>query len=130
MIIIPDLGYIQVHAFTSRAQIPIEDASIAITDKSGGAIALRLTNRSGMLDTPVQIDVPALSAGQSPDTGVIPFTTVELYARAPGYEEIYIRDLQVFPGVVTNQNLELIPLSELPKNWNKSETFDTPPQNL
>ena len=40
-------GYIQVHAYTSNAQIPLQDVAIAITDPSGKAIALRLTNRSG-----------------------------------------------------------------------------------
>ena len=91
---------------------------------------MRLTNSSGQLNEPIEIQVPDLSASQSPNTGVIPFTTVNLYARLENYEEIYIKNLQIFPDTVTDQNLELIPLSELPKAWNKSETFDTPPQNL
>lgn len=124
------IGYIQVHAYTSYAQIPVEDAAIAITDKDGNALALRLTNRSGMLDDPVPLEVPDLSAGQTPDTGILPFGVVNLYARAPDYEEIVIENLQVFPNTVTNQNLELIPLSEFPESWNISETFDTSIQNL
>lgn len=124
------IGYIQVHAYTSYAQIPVEDAAIAITDKDGNALALRLTNRSGILDDPVPLEVPDLSAGQTPDTGILPFGVVNLYARAPNYEEIVIENLQVFPNTVTNQNLELIPLSEFPESWNISETFDTSIQNL
>ncbi len=91
---------------------------------------MRLTNSSGQLNEPIEIQVPDLSASQSPNTGVIPFATVNLYARVENYEEIFIKNLQIFPDTVTDQNLELIPLSELPKAWNKSETFDTPPQNL
>lgn len=124
------VGYIQVHAYTSNAQIPVEDAAIAITDQDGNAIALRLTNRSGILDAPVPLEVPDLSAGQTPDTGVIPYATVNVYARAPDFEEIIIENLQVFPDTVTNQNLELIPLSEFPETWNLAETFDTATQNL
>lgn len=118
------------HAYTSSAQIPLKDVAVAITDTDGAAIAFRLTDRSGLLDPLVEIRVPDLPAGQSPDTGIIPYTTVNLYARLEDYEEIFIRNLQVFPNTVTNQNLELIPLAEFPGNWIQSETFDTPPQNL
>lgn len=91
---------------------------------------MRLTNQSGTLDTPVQIIVPDLSAGQTPNTGIVPFATVNLYARLENYETIEIENLQVFPGTLTVQNLELIPLAELPDSWNKAEIFNTPPQNL
>ncbi len=104
--------------------------AVTVTDAEGAAIAMRLTNRSGILDEPIEIVVPDLSASQSPDTGVIPFSTVDLYARIEDYEEIHVEKLQIFPGIVTNQNLEMIPLSELPDRWNQAEIFYTPAQNL
>ena len=123
-------GQIQVNAYTSNARIPLKDAAVTITDAGGSAIAMRLTNRSGQFDEPIAIDVPDRSASLSPDTGVIPFTTVNLYARKENYEEIFIRNLQVFADTVTSQDLELIPLSEFPESYNKSESFTVPPQNL
>jgi len=123
-------GYIQVRAYTSYAQIPLQYVAITVTDAGGSAIAMRLTNRSGTLDTPIAIDVPSLSASQSPNTGVIPFTAVNLIAHLEDYEQIRIERLQVFPNTVTTQNLEMIPLSELPSQWSKEEIFDTPAQNL
>ena len=123
-------GYIQVHAYTSYAQIPLKDVAISITDSGGAPIALRLTNKSGFLDMPVEIIVPDLSAGQTPNTGIIPFAVVNLYARLNNYEAIEIENLQVFANTTTQQNLEMIPLSELPNSWNKLEIFNTPAQNL
>lgn len=123
-------GYIQVHAYTSFAQIPLQDVAITVTNTDGAAIAMRLTNRSGTLNEPIEIVVPDLSASQSPNTGVIPFTTVDLYARVENYEEIHVERLQIFPNIITNQNLEMIPLSELPERWNQAEIFYTPAQNL
>jgi len=123
-------GYIQVHAYTSYAQIPLKDVAVTVTDTSGSAIAMRLTNRNGQLDVPIEIVTPDRSASQTPNTGTVPFAVVNLYARIENYEEIDIERLQVFPNAVTVQNLEFIPLSELPKNWNKAEIFDTPAQNL
>ena len=124
------IGYIQVYAYASNARIPLKDVAIAITTTGGDAIAMRLTNRNGKLDTPIEISVPNLSAGQSPDTGIIPFTSVNLYARLANYEQIEIENLQVFPDVVTDQDLQLIPLSEFPDQWSKTEIFNTPQQNL
>lgn len=118
------------HAYTSYAQIPLQYVAITITDADGSALAMRLTNRSGQLDQPISITVPNLSAGQSPDTGIIPFTTVDLFARLENFELIHVEKLQVFPDTITDQNLEMIPLSEFPDSWNKQEVFDTPPQNL
>ena len=89
-----------------------------------------LSNRSGMLDSPIEIDVPDISASQSPNTGIIPFTSVGLIAHLEDHEQIRVEGLQVFPNVITTQNLEMIPLSELPAQWGKEEIFDTPAQNL
>ena len=91
---------------------------------------MRLTNRSGRLDVPITISVPDRSAGLQPDTGVIPFTRVNIRAKLTGYEEIEVEDVQVFPDTVTSQNLEMIPLAELPAKWNKAEIFRVPAQNL
>lgn len=126
---LPDIGYIDVLAYTSVAQIPLQDVAITITATDGTAIAMRLTNRNGSID-PIEIPVPAPSAGQRPDTGVRPYTPVNLYARLEGFEQVENENLQVFPNTVTRLNLEMIPLSELPSSWDKTAVFDTPAQNL
>lgn len=125
----PDTGYIEVLAYTSNAQIPLEDVAITVTATDGTALAMRLTDKNGRIDR-VSVPVPSVSAGQTPDTGVVPFTTVNLYARLEGYEQVEEERLQVFPNVVTRQNLEMIPLAELPDSWDKTAVFDTPAQNL
>lgn len=129
MVFLPDIGYINVLAYTSVAQIPLENVAIAVTATDGTALAMRLTDRNGSID-PIEIPVPELSAGRSPNTGVRPFTSVNLYARLEGYEQIENENLQVFPQTITRLELEMIPLSELPSAWDKSAVFDTPAQNL
>lgn len=122
-------GYITVHAYTSYAQIPLKDVAVTITALDGTAIAMRLTDRNGQID-PVDIPVPARSTSLSPGLSETPFTAVNLYARLKGYEQIEIENLQVFADITTNQNLALIPLSELPGKWNQAEIFETNRQNL
>lgn len=116
-------------AYTSDAQIPLENVAITVTAVDGTALAMRVTDRNGLI-APVQIPVPDITASQTPNTGIVPFTPVNVYARLEGFEQVESENLQVFPNVRTRLNLELIPLSELPSSWDKTVVFQTPPQNL
>lgn len=122
-------GYIQVRAFTSYAQLPLQDVAVTVTASDGTAIAMRLTDRSGKIP-PVEIPVPDRADSLTPDPPERPFTAVNIYARKQGFEQIEAENVQVFADTVTDQNLEMIPLSELPGNWDQTAIFDTPPQNL
>ncbi len=122
-------GYIRVNAYTSRARIPLRDVAISVTATDGTAIATRLTDRNGLI-AQIAVPVPDLSAGLTPDTGVQPFTQVNLYARLEGYEQQENENLQVFPDTITTLDLEMIPISELPESYKKINVFDTPRQNL
>ena len=124
----PAIGYIQVRAYTSRAQLPVEDAAISVVDEQGRLLGLRTTNSSG-LTTPIRLEVPDPAQSQSPGNPR-PFVTVNLYARAEDYEQVLVRGVQVFADVTTTQQLQFIPLAELPGSWNRLEVFDTPAQNL
>lgn len=123
------IGYIRADAYTSRARIPVEDTAVAVVDDEGRLLGLRLTDSSGQT-TPIRLEVPDLANSQTPDTGKPSFYTVNLYARAEGYEQVLARGIQVFADTVTTQDLPLIPLSEYPEKFNQAEVFDTPPQNL
>lgn len=125
----PATGYIQVRAYTSTAQYPLKDVAITVAAADGTAIAMRLTNRSGQI-APIEIPVPDREESLTPDPPEVPFTSVNLYARLRGYEQVESENLQVFADTTTFQNLEMIPLSELPNQWDQTVIFDTPPQNL
>ena len=117
------------HAYASKAQIPLQDVTVTISATDGTALALRLTDRSGRI-APVPIPVPDRSESLSPDPPERPFAVVNLTARLKDYEQIFIDNIQIFADVTTDQDIPLIPLSELPESRNKSETFETSQQNL
>ena len=122
-------GYIKVNAFKSYARLPLKDVAITITSDDGTAIAMRLTDRNGQI-VPVEIPVPDLAESQVPDPGVRPYAVVNLYAHLRGYEQVESENLQVFADTVTDQDLLMIPLAELPAQWDQTVIFNTPPQNL
>ncbi len=103
--------------------------AITVTTPDKTALAMRLTDRNGQIE-PVEITVPDLSESQAPDPAQTPYATVNLYARLDGFEKIEAEGLQVFANTVTDQNLEMIPLSELPNSFSQTELFRTPAQNL
>ena len=122
-------GYIQVRAYTSNAQYPLQDVAITVSATDGTAIAMRLTDRNGRI-APIPVPVPDRNESLSPDPAERPFAVVNLYAHKRGYERIESENLQLFADTTTLQNLEMIPLAELPGSWNQYEVFNTPPQNL
>ena len=122
-------GYLTVHAYTSYAQLPLADVAISITAADGTAIALRVTDRNGQIRR-VEIPVPDKSDSLSPGISAQPFTPVNLHARLKGFEQEEYENIQIFADTTTNQNVELVPLSELPGKWNQTAIFNTPPQNL
>ena len=122
-------GYITVRAYTSTAQFPLQNVAIAVTASDGTAIAMRLTDRNGLIE-PIEVPVPDKAESLSPDPPERPYTTVNLYARLRGYEQVESENLQVFADTTTNQNLEMIPLAELPQQWDQNVVYFTPPQNL
>lgn len=125
----PEQGYIDVLAYTSKGQIPLENVAITVTSADGTALAMRLTDRNGGIK-PISIPVPDVANSLEPNPSVIPFTPVNVYARLEGFEQEENQNLQVFPNVITRLNLEMIPLSELPSSWDKTVVFNTPAQNL
>ena len=50
-------GYIQVRAYTSTARFPLENVAIAVTATDGTALAMRLTDRNGLI-APIELPVP------------------------------------------------------------------------
>ena len=125
----PDNGFLQLRAFTSTAQFPLQDVAITVTATDGTAIAMRLTDRNGLI-TPIEIPVPDRSESLQPNPPERPFTAVNLFARKHGYEQVEAENLQIFADTTTYQNLEMIPLAELPQNREQTVIYDTPPQNL
>ena len=125
----PAEGFIQVHVYTSDAQIPVPGAAVAIVSDDGTLLAARLTNESGQIQ-PVAVKVPAASESRDPNFQGKPFTTVTIRVQHPNYEQIQVDNAQVFAGVMTLQPLELSPLPTFPELYDRVEYYNVPPQNL
>ena len=125
-------GRIQTHVFTSSANLPVPGASVAVTGAGAAGretlLSFQLTNSSGNT-RPTDVDTPPAANSQSPDQPVC-FTSLRVAVDMPGFERVIVTNVQVFPGVTTIQDVQLLPTEGLPCDWGTPIEFDLPSQSL
>ena len=125
-------GNIISYAYASAARIPLEDVVIRILTSSGvekeDLMNVQITNRDGRTNA-VSVATPPLTDSLQPGSGR-PFASFTMTAELPGYEQIRVENVQVFPDTQTVQYFKMIPLKENPENITPAELFGIPPQNL
>lgn len=106
-------GTLTVWVTTSRAQLPVEGATVAVTTadaQSRTLLSLQVTDESGWTSPIVLPSAPGDSMGLTPG-GPVPFADYALWVEHPDYEVSRVERFQVFPGVDSVQQVNLIPLS-------------------
>lgn len=129
-------GTLSVRVFTSQAQIPLEGATVVVATAGEEGkyklLSIQNTDSSGKTRT-ITIDAPALgestSPGDLPGPGV-PFAQCNVWAEQPGYAMLQVENVQIFPGVETVQNMELIPLPQGLCSLQQRDERDIPAQSL
>lgn len=129
-------GTLSVRVFTSQAQIPLEGATVVVAaageEGKYKLLSIQNTDSSGKTRT-ITIDAPALgestSPGGLPGPGV-PFAQCNVWAEQPGYAMLQVENVQIFPGVETVQNMELIPLPQGLCSLQQRDERDIPAQGL
>ena len=126
------IGTIVTRVYTSRAQVPIQGAPVAITQKAADGrstlLAIRISDENGRT-SPVRVRTPDPSDSESPGNPV-GFTSCDIWTEAPGYETSLSENVQVCPNTETRQELELSPLPEQADPNTTMDRVDVPPQDL
>jgi len=130
-----ETGTLSVRVFATQAQIPVEGATVVVTGQGtqGKArlISVQVTDRSGLI-RPVTIETPAPQESTQPEgmDGGVPFALCTVWAEHPGLAMLQVEGVQVFPGVVTEQDMELNPLAEGEDSLQRQEIRQMTVQNL
>lgn len=126
----PETGQLRIRTYSSRAVLPLTDSTVTVESESNGIttlLAVRLTDESGL--TPyITVDTPDLSNSLTPNQPR-GWTDVTVIVSHPGYDRVIIRDVQIFPGIVTQQAVEMFPQEFFP-DGTELQQYDIPPQDL
>lgn len=109
-------GKLIVKVFATQAQLPLEGATVVVTTRAVNGkfdlVSVQKSDRSG-LTMPVEVPTPDLSDSTA-ENGALrrPFAVCDVWAEHPGYLVLRVEGVQIFPDVVTRQDMELLPLGE------------------
>ena len=114
----PDgVGYMIVRVTTARGAIPLEGATVIVSDylpedvnERGNAIYTLTTNSSGLTDK-FALPTPPRELSQSPGNGKSYLTYNIAVAKDGYYQQNYI-NAPVFEGITSIQSADMIPLSD------------------
>lgn len=125
-------GSLIVRVFASRAQLPIQGATVLVSQRDDQGmhqlLSALITDESGIAG-PISLPAPDLALSQSPGTP-LPFSNYSLVVEHPGYQVAVFQDLQIFSGVETTQSVPLIPLSIPESDSPRQQITQVTPQPL
>jgi len=124
-------GFLTARIYTSRGQIPVEDAIVTVTnanESTQNIIAKRTTDKNGQI-APVTISAPDEALSLEPGNNKV-FSTVDVRVDKNGFYTLFIKNVQVFANQTTVVDTPIIPLPDNEKYNDKAEEFVETPQNL
>lgn len=126
-------GRLMVQVYTSRAKLPVVDATVVVTQRGEGGkyklLSVQATDSSGMTQ-PISIPTPLIGESTHPGAQLPPFAICDVWAEHPGYAMLLVEGVQIFDGVETLQDMELEPLTEGQSSLLQNSIRDIPGQNL
>ena len=129
-----NVGKLVVRVYTSQAEPPLEGATVVVTQEGARGKhrlpSVQVTDSSG-LSRPVEIPTPAAGESTQPNGGTAAgFALCNVWAEQPGYAMLQVEGVQIFPGVETMQDMELIPLAEGQSSLQQRSVRQISAQNL
>ena len=96
---------------TARSALPVQGASILVTDPVGGRSTHLTTDQSGRTRV-LCVTAPPLAWSQTPGNNGRPYSIYHADIRAKGYVPVRLTGIQVFFGQQSLQTVEMIPKEE------------------
>ncbi len=121
------VGYLNIFVFTGKEQTPISNATVTVSVRKGETLEIPIM-RFITSTNPILVQIPI---AYSPDTLIMgpeyAFSTYNLRVEAAGYYITRILNIRMFPGIVTDFNIGLIPTTESSLAGSGEQIINIPP---
>jgi len=111
-------GYLQVEVTAASRAIPVQDATVIVTESSGemdSLIGMTVTDENG--STPVMpLPAPSKSFSESPDPSERPYSEYNIRVYKQGFYTVPQLTVPIFDGIKSIQPVSMIPLAEFERN--------------
>ena len=117
-------GYLTVRAYTAGEALPVEGATVTVSDGGDRLIneeIVRLTGRSGQIE-PLALPAPPIEDSQSP-SATRPYAVYDLTVTHPNFYTFRASGVPVFSGITSLQPINMIPLTNY-------DTYKREPKDL
>lgn len=104
-------GSLRFRTYTARGALPVAGARVVVYKNIGGKkhIFYSLTTDSSGLTQVMSLPTPPKELSETPDSTVQPYALYDAEVTAAGYNDVLIRDLPVFEGVLSLQRVAMVP---------------------
>jgi hypothetical protein len=123
-------GTLTFQVYAAQMALPIPNASVTVTASGTPTpvlIAHRTTDENGKT-SPIEFFTPDTALSTAPNE-IRGYALADVRLSHPGYYDVIIRGIQVFPGINSLQQMEMIPLSEFETDLTPRQ-YTVTPQNL
>ena len=121
-------GYLLIQVSTAKGAIPIPGASIVIS--IGDDLIYNLTTDTEGKSITMTIMAPSSELSQQPGELARPYSICDATVYFPGYYTNIYKNVQIFPGITSLQNVFLIPLPESQQNERLTIVYDASEHSL
>ncbi|MCI5725918.1 MAG: peptidoglycan-binding protein [Clostridium sp.] len=103
-----DIGKLKVQCFKEDSFVPIDNCKITVTSVlENNNINIDLVTDSSGLTNVIELAAPPIEYSENPADN-IPYSLYDLEIKREGFEDVFIRGVQVFPEETALQNVRLI----------------------
>ena len=104
-----DFGLLRVNVYLENIGYPAKNVNVTISDPESGETIEELKTDDEAQLPPIKLSAPPFEYSQS-STMPRPFEQYDLKASLSGYEDAFIRNVQIYPQSTAIQNISLTPL--------------------
>ncbi|MBM6838265.1 spore cortex-lytic protein, partial [Clostridium saudiense] len=105
------IGKLQFQLYFAQQAYPVSNANIFIIDSISGIPVfngLLTVDSSGKSET-IDLYTFDKELSQSPDPGVIPYTTYDAYIISDTFKNVLIKNIEIFPNITSIQPVSMLP---------------------